>query len=107
MNRRELLGTGIVSFAMSATGARVKLAMAGTPAVPKWSLKGTYFEACSCETVCPCIFQSPPSHGECSVLYAWQVNDGSFNYVNLNGLNVALAAYANGHIQMMKWLAGL
>src|SRR6185437_16355896 len=104
MNRRELLGTGLVSFAMAASGAKVEIADAETSSSrkPSWSLKGTYFEACSCETVCPCIFKSPPSHGDCAVLYAWRVNDGAFDAVDLSGLNVALAAYAGGHMEKVK-----
>jgi hypothetical protein len=74
---------------------------------PSWKLSGTYFEACSCEVVCPCIFQSAPSHGDCSVLYAWHIQQGRWNSVDLNRLNVALAAYAGGHMQKVKWLAAL
>ncbi|HVX36767.1 MAG TPA: DUF1326 domain-containing protein [Hyphomicrobium sp.] len=113
MNRRELMGTGLISFAMAASAGKIGAAGAETPAVTLiglsqgWSLKGTYFEACSCETVCPCIFQSPPSHGDCAVLYAWQINDGVFGATSLSGLNVALAAYAGGHMQKVKWLAAL
>lgn len=70
-------------------------------------MNGTYFEACSCETVCPCIFESPPSHGDCSVLYAWRIDEGVFHGVNLSGFNVALAAFAGGHMQKVKWLAAL
>ena len=72
-----------------------------------WSLEGSYFEACSCEAVCPCIFESPPSHGDCSVLYAWHIDSGHSNGASLDGLNVALAAYAGGHMQHVKWLASL
>ena len=109
MNRRELLGTGLVSLAIAASAAPIPVVDAETPvdANPAWSLKGTYFEACSCETVCPCIFQSPPSHGDCCVLYAWRVEDGAYSTTNLSGLNVALAAYAGGHMQKVKWLAAL
>ena len=32
----------------------------------KWSLTGTYFEACTCEAACQCVFLSPPDAGECT-----------------------------------------
>ncbi len=35
---------------------------------PKWQAKGDYFETCNCETLCPCIFLSPPTEGNCTVL---------------------------------------
>ncbi|WP_083567253.1 DUF1326 domain-containing protein [Hyphomicrobium sp. CS1GBMeth3] len=72
-----------------------------------WRLHGNYFEACSCETVCPCIFESAPSHGDCNVIYAWTVRTGHYRDVSLDGLNVALAARADGHMQQVKWLAAL
>jgi hypothetical protein len=78
----------------------------GMPA-PKWSLTGGYFEACSCEVVCPCIFESAPTHGDCSVPYAWHIDKGQFAGDALDGLNVVLAAYASGHMQKAKWLAAL
>jgi len=71
---------------------------------PNWNLSGSYFEACSCEVVCPCIFESAPSHGDCSVLYAWHIENGQSSGTVLDGLNVALAAYAGGHMQQVKWL---
>jgi len=74
---------------------------------PNWNLSGSYFEACSCEVVCPCIFESAPSHGDCSVLYAWHIENGQWSGTVLDGLNVALAAYAGGHMQQVKWLGFL
>lgn len=61
-----------------------------------WTLKGAYFETCNCETACPCVFLSPPTEGECTVLLAWHVDEGRFGDVSLNGLNVALAAHSPG-----------
>ncbi len=63
-----------------------------------WSLKGTYFESCNCDLACPCIFLSPPTQGECSVLVGWHVEDGTDEGVSLSGLNVALAVHSPGHM---------
>ena len=73
----------------------------------KWSLSGSYFESCNCEVACPCVFMSPPTSGECTVLLAWHIDRGSFGDVSLNGLNVALAAYSPGHMLKVKWDVGL
>ncbi|MEK6736727.1 MAG: DUF1326 domain-containing protein, partial [Pseudomonadota bacterium] len=35
-----------------------------------WSLQGSYFEACNCETACPCVWLQPPSEGNCKLLVA-------------------------------------
>ncbi|HET7446357.1 MAG TPA: DUF1326 domain-containing protein [Methyloceanibacter sp.] len=41
---------------------------------------------------------SPPSHGDCSVLYAWHIEAGRYDKLNLDHINVVLAAYAAGHM---------
>jgi hypothetical protein len=72
-----------------------------------WSLKGTYFETCNCEVACPCVFLSPPTTGECTVLVGWHIEEGRYASVALDGLNVALAVHAPGHMATTKWKAAL
>ncbi len=69
----------------------------------KWNLSGTYFEACNCEVACPCVFLSPPTTGECTVLVAWHIDKGQSNGVNLDGLNAVLAAHSPGTMVKTKW----
>ena len=69
----------------------------------KWNLNGTYFEACNCDVACPCVFTSAPTEGKCTVLLAWHIEKGKYGDVSLDGLNVALAAYAPGHMVQVKW----
>jgi hypothetical protein len=73
----------------------------------QWNLTGTYFETCNCEAACPCVFLSPPSTGECTVLVAWHIDQGRSDDVALDGLNVALAVYAPGHMMQVPWKAAL
>lgn len=73
----------------------------------KWILAGTYFETCNCEVACPCVFLSPPTTGECTVLVGWHVDQGSFGNVTLDGLNVALAVHSPGHMAQVKWKVAL
>jgi hypothetical protein len=69
----------------------------------QWTLSGTYFETCNCEAACPCIFTSPPTEGDCTALVAWHIEQGRFDDVALDGLNVALAVYAPGTMVETKW----
>lgn len=69
----------------------------------KWALSGSYFEACNCEVACQCVFTSAPTEGECTVLLAWHINKGKYGDVALDGLNVALAIFAPGHMLQVKW----
>lgn len=72
-----------------------------------WQLKGTYFETCNCDVACPCVFLSPPTEGECRVLVAWHVDQGTDGAVDLSGLNVAMAIHSPGHMMQTKWRAAL
>jgi hypothetical protein len=76
-------------------------------ATNNWKITGTYCETCNCDVACPCVFLSPPTDGECTVLVGWHIADGRFDAVNLDGLNVALAAYAPGPMTQVKWDAAL
>ena len=62
----------------------------------KWSLSGTYFEACNCNVACPCVFLSEPTPGECTVLVGWHIDEGTFEGTSLNNLNVALGSPLTG-----------
>jgi hypothetical protein len=74
---------------------------------PKWQLVGTYFETCNCDVVCPWVFLSAPTTGECTVLVGWHIERGSFDHVPLDGLNVTLAVHAPGRMAQVKWKAAL
>jgi hypothetical protein len=73
----------------------------------KWNVCGRYFETCSCDAACPCAFLSAPTKGECTLLAGWHIDTGEFEGVKLDGLNVAFAAYAPGHMMEVKWKAAL
>jgi hypothetical protein len=78
-----------------------------------WSFEGDYFENCSCEVACPCLFSGAPpmtstpssSDGACDVPIAFHIDRGSYGDVRLDGLNaVAVArspgAMADGNMQV-------
>lgn len=73
----------------------------------KWVMRGSYFETCNCEVECPCIFTSDPSHGDCTVLVSWHLDEGKFNALNLGGLTVAGVFHAPGNMLKTKWRAAL
>jgi hypothetical protein len=72
-----------------------------------WSVSGTYFEACNCEAICPCVTLSPPTDGDCTVLLAWHVDNGSFDGTDLAGLNVVLMGHSPGHMMQGQWKVAL
>ena len=72
-----------------------------------WTLEGSYFESCNCETTCPCIFLSAPTQGECTVLVGWHITKGSDDAVSLDGLNVMLMVHTPGKMHEVKWTAAV
>ncbi len=72
-----------------------------------WSVSGSYFESCNCESACPCLFLSAPTSGECTAILAWHVDDGSHEGLELSGLNVALAVHSPGHMVETPWRVAL
>src|SRR5512147_1672262 len=72
-----------------------------------WRLKGSYFETCNCEAACPCNFLGPPTDGHCTVLVGWHIDQGEFDGMGLNGLNVGLVAHSPGHMLKTKWKVAL
>lgn len=72
-----------------------------------WNVSGSYFESCNCQTACPCVFLSPPTTGECTVIVGWHVESGMHEATALDGLNVALAVHVPGHMAEVPWTAAL
>jgi hypothetical protein len=66
-------------------------------------MKGEYFEACNCDVACPCIFQSDPTQGNCTVLLSYHVEKGVSGTHSLDGLNFAIAAFVPGNMLKNKW----
>lgn len=68
------------------------------PDIPKWWLKGDWFDVCKCNIPCPCYFAQAPSSGDCEGTLAWHVREGRFGDVVLDGLNVLALAAFRGNI---------
>lgn len=61
-----------------------------------WRIRGTYFESCNCDAICPCrrIDGAPggrSTHGECLGVLSWLIEEGAADGTDLSGLPVALA----------------
>lgn len=62
-----------------------------------WTLKGTWYESCSCALVCPCNFgPAKPDQGWCSALLGFEVDSGESNGVDLGGTKAVLHAELPG-----------
>lgn len=57
-------------------------------AIPTWSLKGDWFDVCSCNIACPCEFAQAPTGNKCQGVLAYRINEGNFGDTDMSGLNV-------------------
>jgi hypothetical protein len=55
----------------------------------EWRLKANEFVNCNCAYGCPCQFNALPTHGFCQAALAFQIEEGHFGAVQLNGLRAA------------------
>jgi len=62
----------------------------------KWSLAGEYIEACNCDAGCPCKFGADPTTGYCDGIIGFEIQQGHYGEVSLNGLRFALLLHAPG-----------
>ena len=72
-----------------------------------WKIKGYYFESCTCDLVCPCIFLQPPTQETCEVMVGWQIDEGHMDGTDLSGLHVAAWIYAPGLMTEGNWKLAL
>ena len=54
-----------------------------------WEIKGPEISSCSCDWGCPCQFNSLPTHGNCRAAMAFEIEQGHFGEVSLDGLRAA------------------
>ena len=65
-----------------------------------WSLKGTYFETCSCELMCPCnlSFDHGATYDYCRVTLVFDIREGDVDGTDVSGRKVAIdRRHAQGH----------
>ncbi|QID18422.1 DUF1326 domain-containing protein [Nitrogeniibacter mangrovi] len=74
---------------------------------PSWQVSGTYFEACNCASMCPCVVLGAPTEGGCTAVVAWHVDSGSYDGVVLDDRNVVLLGATPGHMLETPWKVAL
>jgi hypothetical protein len=61
-----------------------------------WRVRGSYFEGCNCEAICPCRAVGgrpggPSSFGECFGALSWHIKDGHADQLDLSDLKTVLS----------------
>ena len=64
----------------------------------EWEIKATEFINCNCSYGCPCQFNAPPTYGNCRYVGGFQIEQGHFGDVKLDGLRAVTMAIWPGAI---------
>lgn len=61
-----------------------------------WQVRGTYYESCNCEAICPCRVRGDrpggdATYGFCHFAVSWRIEEGRVDDVDVADRNVALA----------------
>jgi len=79
-------------------------------ASPQWQINGEYFEACSCDSVCPCPtsgLAARPTKGACDAGLVFTVQRGQLGTTKLDGLSFAVLLHTPGPMIQGNWTVGL
>ena len=73
-----------------------------------WGIRGTYFESCNCEAICPCrridgFAGGRSTHGVCLGVLSWRIEEGAADSTDLSGLSVALASRYSDDEEGSPW----
>ena len=66
--------------------------------IPQWHVAGDWFDVCSCDIPCPCIFGQPPTNNVCQGVLAYRIREGHFGDVTLADLKLVLVATFQGNL---------
>jgi hypothetical protein len=79
-------------------------------ATPDWQVRGQYYETCNCDFVCPCVLWQMsimPSKGSCIFAMAFQIEQGRFGTVPLDGLGFILLGSTPAEMGKGNWSVGV
>ena len=76
----------------------------------EWKISGDYFEACSCDSVCPCPtsgMAARPTQGYCDAGLVFHVERGAYGTTKLDGLSFSVLLHTPGPMIAGNWTVGL
>ena len=74
-----------------------------------WNLRGSYFETCSCELMCPCnmSFDHGATYDYCRVTLVFNITEGEIEGTDVAGLKVAVIADTPKVMTEGNWKLGM
>jgi hypothetical protein len=68
---------------------------------------GDYFESCSCDVSCNCIFLGLATQDQCDVVIGWHITQGQRDELDLAGLNAAMVIRSPKRMLDGNWQVAL
>src|ERR671937_2229739 len=74
-----------------------------------WRIAGSYAATCSCNLICPCPVDGPPTSpdGQCHGFLVFSVKEGELDGTDLSSVNVALYNLFPSNLTSGNWKIGL
>lgn len=70
-----------------------------------YRVEGRLLEVCTCNILCPCWAGEDPDGGTCDSSFAWQIDSGTIEGVDVDGLALALSVHIPGNVLAGNWKA--
>ena len=77
-----------------------------------WEVRGSYYEACNCEAVCPCRREGerrggPSTYETCDFVLSWRIDEGHVDGRDLSGLSTVMVGSYSDDEQGSPWRVAL
>ena len=70
-----------------------------------YEIEGRLLEVCTCNILCPCWVGEDPDGGTCDSSFAWQIDNGTIEGVDVSGRTIALSVHIPGNVLAGNWRA--
>lgn len=61
-----------------------------------YQFSGSFYEACDCYSICPCWTGGKPDEGQCTGIFAWEIEQGWIDGVDVSGLRAVSVSHHSG-----------
>jgi hypothetical protein len=74
-----------------------------------WQMSGTYVASCSCNLICPCPMDGPPTSpdGQCRGVGVFHIAEGNLDDTDLAGVNLGLVNLFPSNLTAGNWKLGI
>ena len=74
-----------------------------------WRISGTYVASCSCNLICPCPTDGPPTSpdGQCRGVAVFHIAEGELDGTDLSGVNLGLVNLFPSNLTAGNWKLGV